>query len=207
MFAVGISCHKDNQHNNKGILIKGTINGGTKGESSKDYPSKSASLTAATRVLVIYGDQSFISDIKDGSISINVPMGSATALIFVDANNQYIGNLSVSGLNILPLVNLSDGANTVIDLSSLTLAGTSVIPSNNPIGSQIMLSSADVAIQFHNNTGLLYQEGSLFDLMNVLPDFNNVTISKDVNINSVTGMDICYIDLVGNMYALTWRKP
>jgi len=53
----------------------------------------------------------------------------------------------------------------------------------------------------------LYQEGSLFDLMNVLPDFNNVTISKDVNINDVTGMDICYTDLVGNMYALTWRKP
>jgi hypothetical protein len=172
-FAVGMSCHKDNQHNNKGILIKGTLTGGTKGESSKDNQSKSASLTDATRVLVIYGDQSFISDIKNGSMSINVPMGSATALIFVDANNHYIGNLSVSGLNILPLVNLSDGANTVIDLSSLTLAGTSVIPSNNPIGSQIMISSADVAI--------LKEIGSYYEAIAKNIDTDNDGIPDNIN--------------------------
>ena len=80
-----------------------------------------------------------------------------------------------------------------------------MLPDKTPVQTAKYITT--VAIQFHNNTGLLYQEGSLFDLMNVLPDFNNVTISKDVNINDVTGMDICYTDLVGNMYALTWRKP
>jgi hypothetical protein len=103
----------------------------------------------------------------------NVPMGTATALIFINANNQYIGNLSVSGLNVLPLVNLSDGENTVIDLASLTLDGTSVIPSNNPIGSKIMISLADVE--------LMKELGSYYEAIGKNIDTDNDGIPDNIN--------------------------
>ena len=118
-------------------------------------------------------------------------------------NNHTINYSSINAkyflLQAIPVIKTgSDGKITSVAIDYM-------LPDKTPVQTAKYITT--VAIQFHNNTGLLYQEGSLFDLMNVLPDFNNVTISKDVNINDVTGMDICYTDLVGNMYALTWRKP
>jgi hypothetical protein len=80
-----------------------------------------------------------------------------------------------------------------------------MLPDKTPVQTSKYITS--VAIAFHNETVLLHQEGSLFDVMNPLPDFRNVTITKNVNVNQVSGMDIMYTDLVGNMYSLTWRKP
>lgn len=177
-----ISCHKkEGSQGTKDILIKGSLSGSTKGSGSKGITGNTLSLTDAARVLVIFGDQSFISEIKNGSFSVNVPMGSATALIFVDANNTYIGNLSVSGLNILPLVNLSDGENTVIDLSTLSLEGTSIIPSDNPIGSKIMISDKDIAI--------LKEIGSFYEAIAKNIDTDNDGIpdnfdNKEIIVNS-----------------------
>jgi hypothetical protein len=109
-------------------------------------------------------------------------MNTATALIFLDANNRYIGNINVSGLNMLPLVNLSNGDQTVIDLSSLSLDGTNVLPSNNPIGSKIMISDQDVT---------LYKElDSYFKSLAKNIDTDNDGIpdnfsGKQINVNTV----------------------
>ncbi len=109
-------------------------------------------------------------------------MGCAAALIFLDADNHYIGNLNVSGLNMLPLVNLSDKDQTVIDLSSLNLDGTNVLPENNPIGSQIQITQQDVA---------LYKElGSYFEAIAKNIDTDNDGIpdnfsDKQIMVNTV----------------------
>ena len=66
-------------------------------------------------------------------------------MAFLGADNQYIGCLCSGGLNVLPLVSLKDGDKTIIDLSNLTLNGTSVIPANNPIGNEINLDEAEIA--------------------------------------------------------------
>lgn len=171
-----ISCHKSEHQNNSNIVIRGTISNGSKGTGSKGL-----SMSDAKNVLIIFGDQSSIAEIKNGSFSTNVPMGSATALIFVDANNAYIGNLSVSGLNILPLVNLSDGENTVIDLSTLTLDGTNVLPANNPIGSQILISAKDISI--------LKELGSYYEAIakNIDTDHDGIAdnfLGKEIIVNS-----------------------
>jgi hypothetical protein len=160
-----ISCHKDNISNgDNSVLIKGKIGGATKGGLSA-ADSKEGSLPDAKRVVVVIGERYDIVEIENGSFSVDAPVGSATALIFVDSNNQYIGNLTVSGLNILPLVNLSDGENTVIDLSTLTLYGTSVVPANNPIGTEIMISERDIE--------MLREIGSYFESISKNTDIDN----------------------------------
>ncbi|MBE0654110.1 MAG: hypothetical protein IH594_09950, partial [Bacteroidales bacterium] len=147
LIAVGfsiIACHKDTDHDSdNNVLIKGKIEPG-----KKDYSSYigESSLADASKVVVFTGERYTVVEIVNNSFSLEAPVGSATALIFVDAANQYIGNLSVSGLNILPLINLSDGDNTVIDLSTLTLYETSVVPANNPIGKEIMISAEDIEL-------------------------------------------------------------
>ena len=67
-------------------------------------------------------------DISDGAFTAYSQMGFATAMVFLDSDNKYIGNLCTEGLNVLPLANLSDGENTVIDLSTLTLLRTMFFP-------------------------------------------------------------------------------
>jgi len=149
-----LSCSKENEQN-RGVLIKGNISGskGEKGIGSFSY--KSGELTDAKNVLVLFGDQSSVSEVINGKVSLYAPANSATALIFVDANNQYIGNLFVSGLNILPLVNLSEGDQTVIDLSSLYLDGTNVLPAYNPIGNEIQINQLDINI--YKELGAYYE--------------------------------------------------
>jgi len=44
----------------------------------------------------------------------------------------------------LPLGDLKDGESTTIDLQSLTLDSTSVVPSHNPIGDEINITEAEV---------------------------------------------------------------
>jgi len=145
VFLTFVGC--DRESRNK-VVIKGRIESGSKSNSDK-----SLTLADAAKVLVFNGvnfdnggcelNMSFV-DIVDGAFATNVDLGQAAALIFLDSNDQYIGTLAIQGLFVLPLGNLSDGVNTVIDLSTLTLVGTSVIPSHDPIGNEIILTEADI---------------------------------------------------------------
>jgi hypothetical protein len=71
-------------------------------------------------------------------------MGVATALVFLDADNKYIGTLASRGLYLLPLNKLSEGENTSIDLADLTLSGTAVIPSHDPFGNEIIITDDEI---------------------------------------------------------------
>jgi hypothetical protein len=53
---------------------------------------------------------------------------------------------------------------------------------------------------------VLHQEGSIYDLMNKLPDFENVAISKQMNISEINYLIVNYTDLVGNLYNIIWQK-
>ena len=140
-------CQKEDnfKHNNnntkRGVVIKGEISVNGKGGSS---------LADARRVLVFDGmnnlglNMRFV-DIVDGIFSDTLQMGAVTALVFLDANNQYIGTFANQGLNLLPLCLLSKGDSTVIDLANLTLDGTNVIPSHDPFGKEIIISGAELS--------------------------------------------------------------
>ncbi len=134
-----VSCNKDNNTGNGMIPIKGTVSGASKSKSGM-----ASSMTDAKKVIVFSKYYYSITDIVDGRFSVNGQMGSGVALIFLDGANQYIGTLSTRGLNMLPLGNLPDGENTVIDLSSVTLDGKSVIPSHDPFGKEITISETEL---------------------------------------------------------------
>ena len=188
-----ISCHKSSNNSN-GIVIKGSIPANSPAKRSMLANENSLSLADAKSVLIFYGEQYSVSEIKNGSFSTNAPMGSAAALIFLDEANHYIGNLNVSGLNMLPLVNLSNNDQTVIDLSSLNLDGTNVLPTNNPIGSEIQITQKDVN---------LYKElGSYFESLakNIDTDNDGIPdnfIGKELMVNTVFNLDVGNFGLNG----------
>lgn len=150
VFAVLIAiagCSKDKNSSNSGIVIKGKISGsnvkGGDTKSGSDLP-----LTDAKKVFVatITNGQlmSEFIDITDSSFAVTAEMGLATALVFLDETNKYIGTLSTRGLNLLPLSKLTGGENTSIDLTNLTLDGSSVIPTHDPFGNEIIITDEEV---------------------------------------------------------------
>jgi len=155
IFILGVmifsGCKKDNNHNlDHGVLIKGTLT------DNKTKSTKSGlTLSDADKIMVIYGQMYEVVDINDDSFALYAPPGSATALIFVSKDLEYIGHLSVGGLNMLPLVNLSDGENTVIDLSTLTLDGDRIYPENDPVGEEILIS--EEFIELLQELGAFYE--------------------------------------------------
>jgi hypothetical protein len=145
LFAV-VSCSKDDDStsNTSRIVIKGTISGSNR-KSTQFESDNPLSLTDAKNVLVFNSSGYKLFSIEDTSFTAQALSGTATALAFLDGGNRYIGCLCSGGLNVLPLVSLKDGDNTVIDLSTLTLVGTRVIPANNPIGNEIKLNEEEIA--------------------------------------------------------------
>lgn len=141
------SCSKENNPgiipNNSGIMIKGKISA-SKFKSTNIKSSMPLSLSDAKRVMVFNRNYMTLSDIGDSSFSVPAQLGTGVALLFLDANNRYIGNLSSRGLSMFPLGNLSNGENTTIDLSTLTLEGTNVIPSHDPLGNEIIISNSEI---------------------------------------------------------------
>jgi len=139
------SCQKDNGNsgnNNGSVLIKGSI-----APSKRNLGSKSVNtvtLADAKRVLVFNGSNYTIADIVNGSFTVSGAAGSANVLAFLDSDNGFIGLLCTRGLNMLPLVGLKDGDNTVIDLSSLTMPGDSVVPFHDPFGDEINITSKEI---------------------------------------------------------------
>jgi hypothetical protein len=145
LFAI-IACNKDINSGNLGIVIKGKISASNiKGAGIK---GESFSITdAATVFSVNINNGSLISEsvnIIDGSFTVTAGIGTATALIFFDANSKYIGTLSTRGLNLLPLNNLEGGENTTIDLANLSLSGTTITASHDPFGNEIIINDAEI---------------------------------------------------------------
>lgn len=144
-----VSCNKDkNSGGGSGIVIKGKILGNVSMKSSGAKSLNTIPLSDAKKILVVDLDNGNLAsdevDITDGSFSVSASMGMATSLVFLDANNNYIGTLSTHGLYLLPLNKLTDGENTSIDLADLTLSGTSVIPSHDPLGNEIIISDDEI---------------------------------------------------------------
>ncbi len=142
-----LSCNKDDdsQSNNGKIVIKGIISGIDVTKSSGLKSTDALLLSDAKKVLVFNSNEYELFDIHDSSFTAKATSGTATALAFLDGGNRYIGCLCSGGMNVLPLVSLKDGDNTIIDLSNLILEGTSVIPANNPIGDAINLDAEEIA--------------------------------------------------------------
>jgi hypothetical protein len=143
-----IACRKENNDNKKtGVTIKGKISETKSLEIQKSNSTESLSLTDAKKVLLFAGgakvDIKFV-DIINGSFTAWPDKRTATALVFLNGNNQYIGTLSTRGLDLLPLGTLANGDTTTIDLSTLTLAGTNVIPTHDPFGHEIVITDAEI---------------------------------------------------------------
>ena len=94
--------------------------------------------------MVFKGSHYEIFNIVNGSFAVTAEAGSANALAFLDSENKFIGLLCTQGLNVLPLVGLIDGDNTVIDLQTLTMPGDSVIPMHNPFGDEINITPEEI---------------------------------------------------------------
>jgi hypothetical protein len=141
-------CKKDKNSNGPGILIKGKISQSTGMKSTGAKSLNTIPLSDAKKVFVVNLDngqlRSEFIDITDGSFTASAQIGIAAALVFLNADNKYIGTLSPRGLNILPLSKLTEGENTSINLADLTLAGTSVIPSHDPFGNEIIISDDEI---------------------------------------------------------------
>lgn len=206
IFAAFSNCKKDdnntnnnNMNNNinnnakKGVIIKGRISANGKGSSS---------LSEARRVLVFDGMDNMglkmrFVDMVDGAFTDTLQMGSFTALVFLDANNKYIGTFCNQGLNLLPLCLLSKGDSTVIDLSALTLVGTNVIPSHDPFGKEIIITDAEL-----NSLKVL---GKFFESL-----AKNIDADNDGNLDVLTDKQI-YIKsqfcILGGKYGLNDKTP
>lgn len=140
----------------KGVIEKKAPKGGYKGFLLQD----------AKKVLIFYGIDYDLADINnDGTFTGKAPLGSATVVVFLTQNNEFIGNLYMKGLNFLPL-NSSASANvSTIDLSTLTQDSTRIIPANDPIGTQIILSQKEI--------DFMREVGSYYEALSKNLDMNN----------------------------------
>lgn len=182
-----ISCNKDEKSFSGGSRI--AINGTISGVNTKSTGSLSVAelpLSAATNVLVFNSNGYELFSITDSAFKAEAYSGTAPALAFLDADNRFIGCLNAGGLNVLPLVSLKDGDNTIIDLSSLTLAGKLVIPANNPIGDEIDLNDGE--IQWYKELGAYYESLS----QNIDADNDGVADfmdNKDLRLSTIFDID------------------
>lgn len=127
------------------IVIKGKIAKSSNVQSMKVRSESAYTLADAKKALIFYGNEYNLVDIDaNGSFSGKAPVGSATVVAFLTADNQFIGNLFAGGMNVLPLVGLTEDL-TTIDLSTLTLEGNRVIPANDPVGDQIRLTEEELS--------------------------------------------------------------
>ncbi|RPJ78728.1 MAG: hypothetical protein EHM20_03220 [Alphaproteobacteria bacterium] len=178
-----LSCSKneDSRSNIPRIVIKGIISGSNL-KSTELKSGRLLSLSDAKKVLVFNSTSYQLFNIEGSSFTAEALSGTATALAFLDEGNRYIGCLCAGGLNVLPLVSLKNGDNTVIDLRTLTLDGTSVIPANNPIGDEIILNEEEIA--WYKELGVYYESLSKnIDADNDgVPDILN---KKNINISTL----------------------
>lgn len=140
-----ISCNKENI-GNSGIIIKGIIPaGGARKSADLNASGTTFTLADTKNIMVLNSSGGYeLFSISDNSFSVRAIQGTATALVFLGPDNAFIGCLQAGGLNVLPLVSLTDGENTLINLDMLKLVGTNVIPANNPIGNEININQDEI---------------------------------------------------------------
>jgi len=178
--AILLSACNEDHYNVDRITIKGELGTLSKSGNISGKKSVAADLLDAKKVLVFYGTRYDLFEISDGSFSVNAETGNPTALVFLDGSNNYIGNLFAGGLNMLPLGDVGESV-TVIDLNSLTLDGTSVIPSHDPIGEEIDITEEEA---------IRYRElGTYYESLSKNIDADNdgvpdILDKKDIRINS-----------------------
>lgn len=141
-----ISCSKENSNpqSTGQVTIRGTISAAGAKKVSGKKSSDLISIADAKKVMIFKGSQYTIANIVDSSFTISADEGSANAIVFLNAENKFIGVLCTQGLYVLPLVGLKDGENTIIDLQKLTMPGDSVVPMHNPFGTEINLSIKEI---------------------------------------------------------------
>ncbi len=151
-----LSCNKDDNSTSGSsrIAIKGTISG-VQTKSTGSASAEGLPLSTAKKLLVFNSNGYELFAINDTGFEAKAFSGTAPAMAFLDQDNRFIGCLNAGGLNVLPLVSLKEGDNTIIDLSSLTLDGKLVIPANNPIGDKIDLN--DVEVNWYKELGAYYE--------------------------------------------------
>ncbi|MBI5779556.1 MAG: hypothetical protein HZA49_08895 [Planctomycetes bacterium] len=144
------------------LTIKGTLTGGTHARLkhlnwldrflADLFTPRLYALTAADVAKVIGFNQRgnyFVTTVdSNDNFAIQVDKGYPTALIFIDASDNYLGYLTLSnGIDSLPLAKLADTVTmtelATIDLNILSSTGVIVEPSHNPIGSELPLSSEE----------------------------------------------------------------
>ncbi len=154
--------------------------------------NKTFSLSDAKKVLIFYGNKYEIVAIKDdGTFEGSAPAGSATVIAFLTENNQFIGNLFTGGLNVLPLVGLTNDL-TLIDLSTLTVENGKIIPLNDPIGKQIILSDNEIA--FIKELGFFYESLA-----------KNIDMDDDGEPDIIAGNEL-RVNTIVDFYAGKWGK-
>ncbi len=104
-------------------------------------------------VAALYIDGTYkTASVSDGKFSISVQTHSPIGLAFLRQDESFVGYLSLgSGLSSIPLNLLAPGV-TEIDLQTLTLSGSIITPSNNPIGKSIPLSAEELAVLIQSNS-------------------------------------------------------
>jgi hypothetical protein len=151
-----LSCGKNNDSYGSKVVIKGTISSAVNVKSSKMEPAKSLFLSDTRNILVFNSSGSYsVFSVHDSTFESTAAPGTAIAVSFLDADNKFIGCLHAGGLNVLPLVSLKDGDHTVINLSTLTLDGTDVVPANNPLENEIGLNANE--IEWYRELGSYYE--------------------------------------------------
>ena len=129
---------------NRKVIIKGTISSANAKNISGRKAGGILSLADAKKVMLFKGSSYTITDIVDNSFAVSADAGTANALVFLDKDNKFIGVLCTEGLNVLPLVGLNNGDNTIIDLQTLTMPGDSIVPMHNPFGDEINISPEEI---------------------------------------------------------------
>ena len=134
------------------ITIKGNFSGGSHAKSlwlNRLFawiipPAHALNQNDVLKVMVFQGNGGHsVSTVTDGSFSIAVEKGSPVGLISVGANNSYLGYLTLNnGVDSIPLTKLGSDV-TAIDLQTLSSIGSIVTPSHNPLGSELLLTSAE----------------------------------------------------------------
>ncbi len=97
-----------------------------------------------SKVIAFFRDGVYVvSTVTNGSFSIEVEKHSPVGMIFVGANDNFLGYVTLgNGIDSLPLNYVKDNV-TTIDLETLSSSGLVVEPSHNPLGSEIPLSSEE----------------------------------------------------------------
>lgn len=134
------------------ITIKGSFSGGSHAKNLRFnkffawiFPSAYAlNPNQVSKVIAFYRYGKYVvSTISNLNFSIDIEKGSPVGLIFVGANNNYLGYLTLgNGIDSLPLTKLASGVAT-IDFQTLSSSDSIVNSSYNPLGSELPLTSVE----------------------------------------------------------------